>query len=453
MTDALAVAERALAAVSAGEAEVAVQSERSGLARFAASAVHQPTLIENTVVHLAVLRDGRTGVAVGNRTSDDGLAELARRAEEAAAAAPADPEAPGPAGAADLPAVEGFDPETAELPPEELAARASAAIDAAAPTEAYGYVTTGVCEVAVASSAGVRAHGSYTDATALVLAAADGASGYATRTAWASRDVDAAAIGREAAEKAARTHGAGSLAPGRYAAVLEPYAFGELLQWFSDDAFSGLALLEERSCLSGRIGERVFDPRLSLADDALDPLGLPRAFDFEGTPKRRVALVEEGVAREVVWDRATAARAGEGRASTGHALPAPARAWGPLPLALSVAPGDTSREELVERVGDGIYVTRVHYLGIVNPREGILTGMTRDGTFRIRDGKLAEPLVNLRFTVAMPEVLGELLGLGGDRQLVNQSDFYDERLPFATLVPAVATASFNVTGAGSGPGL
>ena len=112
-----------------------------------------------------------------------------------------------------------------------------------------------------------------------------------------------------------------------------------------------------------------------------------------------------------------------------------------------------STDELAALVGDGIYVTRLHYLGIVHPREGVITGMTRDGTFRIRDGKVAEPLVNLRFTVSFPEVLAELYGLTREVTLVNSSDFYGERFPCGALVPGVATASFTISGVGSQPGI
>ena len=163
--------------------------------------------------------------------------------------------------------------------------------------------------------------------------------------------------------------------PGVYRAVLEPYAFADLLDYFSHDSFGALGLLDKRSYFTDRLGEKVFDEKISIADDALDPRGLPKAFDFEGTPKRRVQLVEAGVARSVVWDRATAAQAGNGAESTGHAPPAELRDWGPLPSALSVLPGDAeSVEELAELVGDGLYITRLHYLGVVHPREGIITG-------------------------------------------------------------------------------
>ena len=98
-------------------------------------------------------------------------------------------------------------------------------------------------------------------------------------------------------------------------------------------------------------------------------------------------------------------------------------------------------------------MTRLHYLGVVHPREGVITGMTRDGTFRIRNGRIAEPLVNLRFTIAMPDLLAEVPGLSREVRLVNGSDFYGERYPYGVRVPALATASFNVTGIGGSPGL
>jgi PmbA protein len=287
-----------------------------------------------------------------------------------------------------------------------------------------------------------------------VLAAGEGRSGFAEQTSWAVTGVYAEATGRDATARAERTSGAGEIEPGVYRAVLEPYAFGELLQWFAWDAFSGLALIEERSALTGKIGSSWLDPKVTIVDDALDPRGLPKAFDFEGTPKQRVILVEDGVARGVVWDRISAARARDGHRSTGHALPLAERSYGPVPLALEVAPGEAeSVEDLAELVGDGVYVTRFHYLGIVDPREGILTGMTKDGTFRIRSGQIAEPLVNLRFTVSVPALLADVPGLTRTQKLVSQSEYYDERYPQAVLTPAIATAHFAVTGTGAGPGL
>jgi PmbA protein len=454
VTRVLDLAESALQAADGDEVEVLVHSERSGLARYAASEVHQPTLIEDTFVRLRVVRDGKIGSALTNRVDADGLGELARRAAEVADNAPADPDFPGFAPPADPPDVEGYDEETAALGADGQARLAAAAIGAANGFGLYGYFTSGVTDLAVASSTGVATEQTTTDAVCLCLAAGEDASGYAVQTGWRVSAVDVEETAREAAQKATRTRGAGELELGHYRAVLEPYAIADLLLWFGYDSLGGLGYVEERSYFCGRIGERAFDPKVSVADDALDPQNLPTSFDFEGTPKRRVELIEDGVIRGVVWDRASAARAGDGQESTGHAPPDSLKFLGPLPFALSMAAGEAeSTNELAELVGDGIYVTRLHYLSIVDPREGILTGMTKDGTFRIRDGKIAEPLINLRFTISLPEMLADVPGLTRDRQLVNLNDFYDERFALAALVPGIATARFNITGTGSGPGL
>ena len=442
-TGVLDLAAQALDACRGADAQVVVHRERSGLARFAGSEVHQPTLIENTVVELRIARGSQVGSATTNRVSADGFKALVRRASKAAESAPAEP-----------PDVEGYDVRTADFPASEQAARAAAAIEATGSLDAYGFFTTGLTELAVATSTGVAVKQSMTDAVILVLAAGDDASAWAEQTAWAVGDVDVTAVGREAAEKAARTRGAVELEPAHYPAVLEPYAFAELLQTFALGSFGGLSLLEGASYFCDRLGEQVFDPGISIVDDALTPYGLPKAFDFEGVPKQRVPLVEDGIAQGVVWDRRTAAQAGNGTESTGHALPSEAARFGPQPLALAVVAGDAgSVEELAQRIDEGIYVTRLHYLSIVNPREGIVTGMTRDGTFRVRGGKLAEPLVNLRFTVSVPEFLAQVPGLTRESRLVNQSAFYGDRYVYGALVPAIASARFNVTGVGSRPGL
>jgi predicted Zn-dependent protease len=453
VSEALELAGRLLRAAEGDEALALVHSERSGMARFARSEVHQPTLIENDVLELQVARDGRLGVAASNRTDEEGLRALVARAAEAADSAPADPDFPGLAPPADPPQVEGYDEETATLSAEDQARLAAAAIDASE-LDLYGFFTSGVTELALASTTGLAVSQPMTDASVLALAAVDGASGYAEQTAWRLGGIDPAAASEQAVDKAKRTRGAVTLEPGSYRAVLEPPAFAELLVYFGYDAFGALGLLEERSYAFGRLGEKVFDERLSLADDPLDPRGLPKAFDFEGVPKQRVELVREGVLTGVVWDRVTAKRAGGGEQSTGHAPPSSLRHWGPLPFGLSVAGGEAdSTQELAELVGDGIYVTRLHYLSIVDAREGVITGMTRDGTFRVRGGHITDPLVNLRFTVSVPELLAELPGLTREPVLLNQSAYYDERYPQGMLSPAVATGRFDVTGVGSGPGV
>jgi PmbA protein len=452
-TDVREVAGLALDAAKGDDALAIVLGENSGLARFASSEVHQPTLIENCSVVLQIVRDGKIGTASTNRIDPDSLATLAQRAGEASDAGVAEEGFPGLAPPQQLPEVDGWDDSVAGLGPEDQARRARAAIDASS-IELFGFFTSGATELAIASTTGVDAYQGMTDATTLAVAANDRESGYASGTSWRGNGVDPAAVGREASDKAQRTRDATTIEPAPYRAVLEPYAFADLITYFSFDAFGANGLLEGRSYLAGRLDEKIMDEKVSIADDGLDPRGLPKRFDFEGVPKQRVQLIENGVAKGVVWDRTSAARAGDGHESTGHAPPPVYRQYGPLAFGISVAGGEVDAvEELCELVGDGIYVTRLHYLGIVDPREGVITGMTRDGTFRIRDGKIAEPLVNLRFTVSVPQMLEDVPGLSRETTLVNTSDFYGDRYPTGALVPAIATARFNITGVGSAPGL
>ena len=413
MSRALELAERAVKAAEGDEADVSVHVESSGFARYAASAVHQPTLIRDETVTLRVVRDGRVGCATTNRTDDEGLAAAARHAAEAADSSPVDPSFAGLQEPGATPEVGGYDEATAALTPEDQAEAAAEAIAGAPDFGLYGYYTSGVTEIAVASTTGLAVSQAMTDVSVLALAASDDASGYAEATSWRASDLDPAAVAREAAEKARRGRAApAQIEPQTFRAVLEPYAISELLFYFAFTSLNSLALLEGRSYLSGRLGEKLFDESFTLRDDGLDPRCYPKAFDIEGVPKQPVLIVEEGVARDVVWDRRTAKQAGDGHVSTGHALAPPAQAFGPIPFNLAMSGGSAgSVDELAELVGDGIYVTRLHYLGVVDPREGIITGMTRDGTFRIEGGKVTTPVVNLRFTTSFPALVAGLLGL------------------------------------------
>ena len=221
MSEWLDAAERALAAAEADEAEAVVHAERSGLARFAASEIHQPTLVDNAIVRLRIVRDGRVGTVATNRLSAEGLAELAGRAAEVADSARPDEDFPGLAPSAEPPEVEGYDEETAALTPEQLARLARGALDESGGLGLYGYATSGVTALAVASTTGLRAEQLTTDATVLTLAADAGASGYAEATSWRVGELDPAAVAQEAVQKASRTRNPAEFEPAAVRAVLD----------------------------------------------------------------------------------------------------------------------------------------------------------------------------------------------------------------------------------------
>ena len=296
-------------------------------------------------------------------------------------------------------AVDGYDAETAALDAGRAGARATAAIDAAGDLDAYGFFTSGVTELAVVSTNGVEASQRLTDATVLVLV-----SGEAVRL----RDADR--VGRrrarparsagEAAEKAARTSGAGELEPGIYRAVLEPYALAELLQYFAWDSLGGLGLLEERSYFSGRLGERVFDERSTSGTTR----STPRA--SQGIRLRGSA---EGARRADRARRRARRRLGppdgeaRGRRVPRHGPRASCHAAGVRPTrARAVAGGRRGGVDRRPRRGGGR--RHLHHAGPLPRRRPVARGRDHghDARRHVPDprGKIAEPLVNLRFTVA-----------------------------------------------------
>jgi predicted Zn-dependent protease len=250
-------------------------------------------------------------------------------------------------------------------------------------------------------------------------------------------DIDAAAVGAEAADKAIRSVDATDLEPGQYDVILEEYAVQTTLEYLSFNAFSALAVEEGRSFME--LGRQVMGPNVSIWDDGNDPTGLPSAIDFEGVAKRRVALVTDGVAAGLVHDSSTAARAGV--TSTGHALPAP-NTFGPLTWNLFMAPGSSSKEAMLAATERGVWVTRFHYVNIVHPRRGVLTGMTKDGTFLIEDGRIVRPVRNLRFTEAIPEAFSRIEAISSQTRLLAA-----EYSGINARVPALRIRGFSFTGA------
>jgi PmbA protein len=229
--------------------------------------------------------------------------------------------------------------------------------------------------------------------------------------------------------------GAGELEPGEYEVILEEHAVAGLLEYLSYIGFSGLAHEEGRSFMD--LGKRLMGENVSIWDDGADPSGMPSPIDFEGVVRRRVDLIENGVAKAVVHDAATGSRAGTG--STGHGLPAP-NLLGPMALNLFMAPGSTPRDELISDVKRGVWVTRFHYINPVHPKKAILTGMTKDGTFLIEDGGLSRPILNFRFTQSIPEAFSDVRAAGSETRVL-PGEFFG-----AARVPALHLGSFNFTG-------
>lgn len=435
-----AVADAALEVPGADGVEVLVMHEWSGLTRFADSAIHQSTAQEDTAVRVRTVVGGRVGVAATNDLSKDGATHAARSALELARMAAPDPLFPGLAPPAEVPQQpDGYDEATGSATPErraetvaELVSRCENGFHAA------GAFDTSATEVALANTEGHFCYAPSTQASlTTVVSGGEGGTGFAEITAPRLDEVDAGEIGARAFAKARGSQKPVPLEPGRYQVVLEPAAVATLLGFLAYMGFGGRAIAEGRSCFSGRIGEKLMSERVTIYDDALSPQTIALPFDFEGTPKRRVELVSEGVVRGGVHDRRSAAQAGV--ESTGHALPPP-NPEGAFPLNIFLEPGEAAIDRMIRSTERGLLVTRFHYANIVHPMEATITGMTRDGTWLVEDGEVVKPVRNFRFTQSIIEALRDVEEVGRETELASEFFFASSR------VPALRISSFHFTG-------
>jgi predicted Zn-dependent protease len=277
---------------------------------------------------------------------------------------------------------------------------------------AAGSVSTQGRLLALYNTAGIEAYQNLSGASVSLTASTDTSTGWAERSGKSAGAIDVEAIAETAIHKALSARDPATPEPGEYEVVLEPAAVTDFLLFMGALGLGGLPWLEGRSLFSDKTEKRVFSTSFTLRDDAYHPMTVGIPFDFEGSPRQAVTLVERGVFKRVVHDRRTARRAG--CESTGHALPLP-NTSGPLPLNLVLEGGDASLDDLIASTRKGLLITRFHYTNVLDPKALVLTGMTRFGTFVIENGRVGRPVQNMRFTDELGRVLSRVDGLTSDR--------------------------------------
>jgi predicted Zn-dependent protease len=446
----LDVAERVLAIVrdragsEAAEAEVNVAHGTQALTRYANSFIHQNVSEDVSHVLLRVALDGHVASSsLDGPTDDETLGRLVGDVIEAARVAPVDTDWPGLTPPAQVPDPGHWDDATAAAVPDDRARRVRAFVDAAGGLETAGHCSTTVLRAAFLNTAGHSATGRSTEAALDGIARTSTADSVARGRSVRLADIDGAAAGRLAAERAQAASDPVDLEPGRYEVVLAPAAVADMLGFLAIYGFNGKALEEGRSFV--RLGEAQLDPAFSIRDDVNDPGMVGVGFDIEGTPRRRVDVVVDGVSSAVLHTRRTAHAAGGGTASTGHAVEGGAT-WGALGSKLVVPAGDRDHDALIAGVERGIYVLDFWYTRILDPRTQVVSGLTRNGVWLIEDGRIGQALTNMRFTQSYAEALapGAIRGIGSERELIGDA--------FATdvLVPSLHLASWNFTGGAKG---
>lgn len=418
----------------------------AALTRFANNGIHQNVAETNFSLTVSVALGKRVGVASTNDLSDAGLDRVIGRAADLARLQPENPDFPGFAPPSEFP--EGrcaFDEATAAASPEF---RAHAVGDVVQYAHSRGVVVSGAFSIhryrwAIATSHGLFAWQPLTLAELTIVAMTETGSGYAADAAWQVDQIPVGQWGKIAVDNALRSQNPRELAPGEYPVVLEPSAVHDLVAFMGGGA-NGMSVAEGSSWMSERQGQALLSPTVTLIDDPAAAEHWPMPFDFEGTARQPCTIVQQGVVGDAFYNRQWAAKTGH--SPTGHGTPqtnpfAPGSTMGRMmfPMHLTLRAGETSIEQMVSSVDRGLYVTRFNYTRPVHPREMVVTGLTRDGTFWIENGEIAYPVKNLRFTQSYVDALRNVVAVGDDLH----------REPGAigfTRSPALQLAQFRFTG-------
>jgi PmbA protein len=434
------LAREVLSSIEADQAEVALNGGSSALTRFANNYIHQNVEDSNLNVRVRVILGKKIGVAGSDNVTPEGLRDVALRAVNLAKLQQDNDDFTSLPGPVPIQRVDSaYVDQTAECSAQRRAEVVSAICSAAsrAGLTAAGAFRTASWETAVMNALGVWAYHCGVEADANTVIMGNDASGYAERWTLNVDEIDGDALAAEAIDKAKRSVNAHHLEPGEYDVILEEYAVADIMDYFSYLSFCGQAVLEQRSFMTDRIGQPVMSANVSIWDDGISAAGIPLPFDAEGVPRQRVDFVENGVAKGVVWDTYTGAQGGH--ASTGHAIQA-GETFGPIPLNMFMGTGEATKDDMLGSTQRGIWVTRFWYTRPVHPMTVVMTGMTRDGTFLIEDGRIVAPVYNLRFTQSYLEAMNRVEAIGRESRLV--SGFGG-----ACRVPALKIRGWNFTGA------
>ncbi len=430
------IAETVFRLSDADETEVHIDVVSDALTRFANNAIHQNVAEQNLTISVRTAFDGRTARATTNKTDTDSLRQTVAASAALARSQPKSPRLLPIPGRQKYTRVQRFFPKTAAATPADRARTVRIVCDLAAKNNltAAGISSTGSMQYAMANSRGLFASYQQTRAEFSVTMLAADSSGWAKANAPDIADINPFALAERAAEKAERSRAPREVAPGRYTVILEPAAVLDLVGFLFYD-FAATAIEDQRSCFNRRMGKQVMGRNISVWDDVYHPLQLGAPFDGEGIPRQKVLLVDRGVPKNLVYSRAAAKAARKKPTGHGFALP---NEYGEAPMNLVFSGGESSLEEMIASTERGLLVTRLWYIREVDPYEKVLTGMTRDGTFLVEDGRVSGGIRNFRFNQSILEMLSNVELLGPSVRAAGEE-------AFEMVVPAMKVRDFHFT--------
>jgi len=433
------LAEQVLSKVPEFDGEVIISSSDRALTRFAENVITQNVTGSDDGMSLRLIKDGRMGKARTGNLNENGMKACIDAAIASLKVSEPNDNLEPMLPLQDYRSKQDYHRETHEMTPE---LRAEGVVKAVNECVNHNLQAAGIHSneggiVAMANSKGLWASHTSSSASFSISAMSDDSSGWAEGTDSSFSNIGYSDITTKAIDIGLRGRNPASIEHGEYTVIFEAAAVADFLLFLGWSALNGLAMAEGRSCFSNRVGEQVVGKNITLTDDAFHEMTPGMPFDFEGSPRRRVSLIENGIFCSAVHDRRTAKSAGT--ENTGHALPQP-DSEGPMPLNMILSPGDSSLREMIASTDKGLLVTRLHYTNILNPMTMLLTGMTRDGLFMVENGQVTKGLKNMRFTDSVLHILNNVEALS--RKLYKTETFWGGG---GTVAPAIKVNDFHFT--------
>lgn len=432
--EAMAIVEKAIKLSKADAVDVQVNTYTQGNIRFADNQVSTAGSTTDAQLGIQSAFGAKHAVVTTNDLSDDAIKRAVEMSEKLAKLAPDDPESMPQLPKQTYAPVNSYFESTANLTADDRAKAALLALEMArkaGDVKAAGYLVTGAGALAIGNGKGMFAYRRNTSANyTLTVRTTDG-----TGSGWAAADhpdwrqLDARRVAERAVAKAVASRNPVALEPGRYTVILEPQAVGDLVQLISNYA-------DARSADEGRspfvkagggnkVGEKIVDERVTIFSDPGDPQLLGQEWDFEGMPLGRQVWIDKGKLNQLIYSRFWAKK--QGKVATGG------------PTTFKMAGGTQTLDDLIKGTTRGILVTRLWYLREVDPRTILYTGLTRDGTFLVENGKITKSLRNFRFNESPLFVLNNIEALGQAERLAGTEQGGD------VVMPSIRAKDFNFT--------
>src|SRR3989338_46219 len=421
--------------------EIRIQSERSLLMRMSSSQLHQNTREDNALIHILLYGDQKKVALSTNHWEAHKLKAEVEYLKKTLPFAPKDKDLslfPQIKSSIDF---RKLCDDTARLDPADLGKKIEILLEKAKNNKiiAAGVLSAGVTECAVGNSLSDHlCYQSTADASlTTVFETEDDGSSWGSWAGSSLHDLDINSYSENLVKRCLLAKKPQDIKAGSYPVILESEAASDLLMFLGWLGLQPKSFEEGTSPLSGKVGKKIFDEKFNVVDDPVDETEFYQHFDAYGEKKKPLTLIENGILKNICYNHYYAHK--YKKKSTAHET----FGWGVYPTHVHVRPGTTSHEELIKSLERGILVTRFHYINVSNRKAGVLTGVTKDGTFLIENGKIKHPVRKLRFTQNVVEAFSKIDDISSDGRYVPETSFYQGRYLTSQWCPNFRLPAFN----------